>query len=90
MKATLFAVGCMALLGTASEHYTFVLPLQLSRFCVYSFQHTRLLAFKLPVTLFIFVAEIDGELQMPTMNTAVGPNRTRTDAEQALPGRDLV
>lgn len=60
------------------------------RLRVYSFQHTRLFAFELLVSLQVFFGEIDGELEVAAMDAAVGSDAASADAEQALPDRCIV
>ena len=65
MKATLFAVGCMALLGTRRRNIS--PSFYSSNFLglrVHSLQHTRLLAFQLLVTLQVLLTKIDSKLEM--------------------------
>jgi hypothetical protein len=56
------ALRLTQLLGAALEHDSFPLLLQLFRLRVYSLQHTRLLAFKMLVTLQVLIIKIDSKL----------------------------
>jgi len=56
----------------------------------YSFQHSGLFAFELPITCLVFLTEIDGELQVASVNASIAANGPRAETEKAFPNGSVA